>query len=57
MIDVHGADAARVARDNARKAACAGQFVEARNWLRLVELIQRRVRRDSAGVAASVDAA
>jgi hypothetical protein len=57
MIDVHGVDAAQVARDNARTAACAGQFIEARKWLRLVELIQRRARHDSAGATASVDAA
>jgi hypothetical protein len=57
MIDVHGAGAAQVARDNARTAACAGQFVDARKWLRLVDLIQRQARRDSAGAAASVDAA
>jgi len=57
MIDVHGADAAGVARDNARAAARAGQLIEARKWLRLVELIQRRARRDGADAAASVDSA
>jgi len=57
MIDVHGADAAGVARDNARAAARAGQLIEARKWLSLVELIQRRARRDSAGAVASMDSA
>ena len=57
MTNVHGADAAGVARDNARAAARAGQLIEARKWLRLVELIQRRARRDGADAAASVDSA
>jgi hypothetical protein len=42
MIDVHGADAARVARENARSAALAGQMAQARRWLRAVGLIQRQ---------------
>jgi hypothetical protein len=40
MIDVHGAGAAAVARDNARAAARAGQVVGTRKWLRLVNVIQ-----------------
>ena len=57
MIDVHGADAAGVARDNARAAACTGQFVEARKWLRMVELIQRLARQVDASAKALVDPA
>ena len=57
MIDVHGADAAGVARDNARAAACVGQFVEARKWLRMVKLIQRLARPVHAGATASLDPA
>jgi hypothetical protein len=45
MIDVHGPAAAGVARENARVAAVAGRAVEARNWLRLVDAIQRRAVR------------
>jgi hypothetical protein len=56
MLDVHGAAAAGVARDNALAAARAGQFIEGRKWLRLVELIQRRTRQGSAGAAVSADA-
>jgi hypothetical protein len=42
MIDVHGAAAAMVARDNARTAALAGQRSRARYWIRVLDLIQRR---------------
>ena len=54
MIDVHGADAAQAARANARAAACSGRPDEARSWIRVIDLIQRRIR-DAAGTAASVD--
>ena len=54
MIDVHGAHAAGVARDNARAAACTGQFAEARKWLRMVELIQCLTQRVNAGATVSV---
>jgi hypothetical protein len=52
MIDVHGADAAGVARENARAAACSGRPNEARNWIRVIDLIQRRMRRGDAVVTA-----
>jgi hypothetical protein len=42
MIAVHGAEAAIVARDNVRGAALAGQRPEARHWIRVLEIIQRR---------------
>ena len=42
MIDVHGAQAAVVARDNARTAALAGQKPQARSWIRVLDFIQRR---------------
>jgi hypothetical protein len=42
MIDVHGAQAAVVARDNARTAALAGQKPRARSWIRVLEIIQQR---------------
>ena len=45
MIGVHGSGAAGVARDNAHTAALAGRAVEARNWLQLVDIIQRRMVR------------
>jgi hypothetical protein len=42
MVEVHGNRAAKVARSNARTAAVAGQLSPARNWLKIVETIQRR---------------
>ncbi len=42
IIDVHGSMAAGVARDNARAAALAGQGMQARSWLRVLSIIQRR---------------
>ena len=44
MIAVHGPEAARVARENARLAAMAGQAAQARDWLRTLDIIQRLVR-------------
>jgi hypothetical protein len=42
MIEVHGAAAATMARDNVRAAALAGQRPQARHWIRVLEIIQRR---------------
>jgi hypothetical protein len=42
MIDVHGAEAAIVARENARTAALAGQGTRARSWIQVLGIIQRR---------------
>jgi hypothetical protein len=47
IIDVHGSMAAGVARDNARAAALAGQGVQARSWLRVLSIIQRRQGRQT----------
>jgi hypothetical protein len=47
MIEMHGNHAATVARSNARTAAVAGQLSPARNWLKIVETIQRRNRGQS----------
>jgi hypothetical protein len=52
MIDVHGPNAAGVARENARAAAVAGRAVEARNWLRVVDIVQRRIIRSADEAAA-----
>jgi hypothetical protein len=41
MIAVHGAEAAAVARGNARSAALGGQGAQAKSWLRIVGLIQQ----------------
>jgi hypothetical protein len=41
MIDVHGAEAATVARGNARGAALAGQPALAKSWIRVLGIIQR----------------
>ena len=42
MIEVHGTEAAAVARGNARSAALAGQPLQARSWIRVLDIIQRR---------------
>lgn len=42
MIDVHGTEAAAVARANARAAALAGQVGQAKSWIRILGIIQRR---------------
>jgi hypothetical protein len=41
MIDVHGTEAATVARENARAAAVAGQAAQAKYWIRVLGCIQR----------------
>ena len=41
MIEVHGAGAAAVARDNARSAARAAQIPEAKAWINVLGIIQR----------------
>ena len=42
MLDVHGPNAAVVARDNARAAALAGRRERAKFWIRVLGLIQQR---------------
>jgi hypothetical protein len=42
MIDVHGQQAATVARENARAAALAGQAEKAKSWIRVLGAIQRQ---------------
>ena len=42
MIDVHGSEAATVARENARGAALAGQPAQAKSWIRVLGNIQRQ---------------
>jgi hypothetical protein len=44
MIEVHGPGAAQVARENARAAAVGGQALEARRWLRTLDIIQQLAR-------------
>jgi hypothetical protein len=41
MIEVHGAEAATVARENARGAALAGQPTQAKSWIGVLGIIQR----------------
>jgi hypothetical protein len=41
MIDVHGALAAGVARDNVRAGALAGQRPQTRHWIRVLGMIQQ----------------
>jgi hypothetical protein len=42
MIDVHGREAATVARENARAAALAGQPTQAKYWIRVLGIIQKQ---------------
>jgi hypothetical protein len=42
MIEVHGAEAATVARDNARAAALGRQPQRAKSWIKVLDLIQRQ---------------
>ena len=42
IIDVHGGEAATVVRGNARGAALAGQLAQAKSWIRVLGIIQRR---------------
>ena len=42
MMEVHGMEAATVARTNARAAALAGQVAQAKSWIRLLGIIQRQ---------------
>ncbi|HXC14548.1 MAG TPA: hypothetical protein VNV39_17140 [Stellaceae bacterium] len=42
MIEVHGVEAAAVARKNARAAALAGQAMQAKSWIRVLGIIQLR---------------
>lgn len=43
MISVHGTEAAAVARGNARGAALAGQAAQAKAWIKVLGIIQRRL--------------
>jgi hypothetical protein len=42
MIDVHGREAATVAREDARAAALAGQPMQAKYWIRVLGIIQKQ---------------
>jgi hypothetical protein len=42
MIDVHGSEAATVARENARAAALARQPTQAKYWIRVLGIIQKQ---------------
>lgn len=42
IIEVHGAEAATIARGNARGAALAGQPARAKSWIRVLGIIQRQ---------------
>ena len=54
MIEVHGARAASVARENARGAARTGRPVQARSWIRVLGFIQRQ-QRNGGSIATSSD--
>ena len=42
IIDVHGREAATVARENARAAALAAQPTQAKYWIRVLGIIQKQ---------------
>ena len=42
IIYVHGGEAATIVRGNARGAALAGQLAQAKSWIRVLGIIQRR---------------
>jgi hypothetical protein len=49
MIEVHGAAAAVIARENARIEALAGRAPQAKSWMRILGIIQRRQTAQRAG--------
>ena len=57
IIEVHGREAASVARENARSAALAGQAAQAKSWIRVLGIIQRRQAdlKSSVGAINTVD--
>ena len=55
MIEVHGARAAAVARDNARTATLGGQALRAKFWIRVLGMIQRQQAAKASPVRAAGD--
>jgi hypothetical protein len=55
MIEVHGAQTAAVARDNARTAALGGQALRAKSWIRVLGMIQRQQAAEAPPVRATGD--
>ena len=56
IIEVHGAEAAVIARGNARDAALAGQSVQAKSRIRVLGFIQRLQVASSPSVAQNAGA-
>jgi hypothetical protein len=57
MIDVHGREAATVARGNARAAALAGQAPQAKSWIKVLGMIQRQLADNASRIRATNDPA
>lgn len=55
MIGAHGAGALGVARRKAQVAAQAGRAIEARDWLQLADIIERRTVRPARHATAARD--
>jgi hypothetical protein len=53
MIEVHGREAATVARENARAAALAGQAARAKQWIRVLGFVQRQLAGKGSPIRAS----
>lgn len=50
IIQVHGAEAASIARENARGAALAGQAAQAKSWITVLGIIQRQLAGDRSSI-------
>jgi hypothetical protein len=50
IIEVHGQEAATIARKNARAAALAGQAAQAKSWIGVLGIIQQRQAGESAPI-------
>ena len=55
MIDVHGPEAATVARENARDAALVGQAPQAKSWIKVLGFIQRQLADNASPIRATDD--
>jgi hypothetical protein len=53
MIEVHGREAATVARENARAAALAGQAARAKQWITVLGSVQRQLAGKGSPIRAS----
>ena len=55
IIEVHGAEAATIGREDARGAAFAGQAAQAKSWIRVLGIIQRQRAGDRSPIPTTRD--